>query len=388
MKQQVTYNKEIESWEDINLVKASLYEYIKERLEKDGRKIEEEIISYDDDVFNLILFWLVNHSKIKANKQLEKFIIKCYFHYDWKTLIKNEIDKKINKVIKLSENVLYSNDFYYFLMNSNQKYNFEESEPIPYKDLKDALSKNSFTRFVYDSIIYDLYSNLSIEVIETNSLIEKYLVKSKKADNEQINLILPDIEILQEYYPNFNYLVKYFSNVYYITTIKTLLDKKSFNIKDFKKTFKVDYTKPIKSNDENLMIGDKPIKTYKLKVKNEILEKIFYNAKNKFLDTNFNQFKDIFSEKNVNEIKPIKSKFNASELIYFIDKLMIEKIIENEKNLNLERLKACFLKKDGIGYTESLSSLRSQLKNDDYNSTYRLLSNEKRAEIDEIIKSK
>ena len=76
MKQQVTYNKEIESWEDINLVKASLYEYIKERLEKDGRKIEEEIISYDDDVFNLILFWLVNHSKIKANKQLEKFIIK------------------------------------------------------------------------------------------------------------------------------------------------------------------------------------------------------------------------------------------------------------------------------------------------------------------------
>ena len=35
MKQQVTYNKEIESWEDINLVKASLYEYIKERLEKD-----------------------------------------------------------------------------------------------------------------------------------------------------------------------------------------------------------------------------------------------------------------------------------------------------------------------------------------------------------------
>ena len=38
MKQQVTYNKEIESWEDINLVKASLYEYIKERLEKDGRK--------------------------------------------------------------------------------------------------------------------------------------------------------------------------------------------------------------------------------------------------------------------------------------------------------------------------------------------------------------
>ena len=94
MKQQVTYNKEIESWEDINLVKASLYEYIKERLEKDGRKIEEEIISYDDDVFNLILFWLVNHSKIKANKQLEKFIIKCYFHYDWKTLIKNEIDKK------------------------------------------------------------------------------------------------------------------------------------------------------------------------------------------------------------------------------------------------------------------------------------------------------
>ena len=67
---------------------------------------------------------------------------------------------------------------------------------------------------------------------------------------------------------------------------------------------------------------------------------------------------------------------------------MIEKIIENEKNLNLERLKACFLKKDGIGYTESLSSLRSQLKNDDYNSTYRLLSYEKRAEIDEIIKSK
>ena len=37
-KLEVTYNKEIESWEDINLVKASLYEYIKERLEKDGRK--------------------------------------------------------------------------------------------------------------------------------------------------------------------------------------------------------------------------------------------------------------------------------------------------------------------------------------------------------------
>ena len=65
----------------------------------------------------------------------------------------------------------------YVYVDDTQKYNFEESEPIPYKDLKDALSKNSFTRFVYDSIIYDLYSNLSIEVIETNSLIEKYLVK-------------------------------------------------------------------------------------------------------------------------------------------------------------------------------------------------------------------
>ena len=58
------------------------------------------------------------------------------------------------------------------------------------------------------------------------------------------------------------------------------------------------------------------------------------------------------------------------------------------KTAHCSLLKACFLKKDGIGYTESLSSLRSQLKNDDYNSTYRLLSYEKRAEIDEIIKSK
>jgi hypothetical protein len=104
--------------------------------------------------------------------------------------------------------------------------------------------------------------------------------------------------------------------------------------------------------------------TYKFLGKQTELDKIHKNIKNYLhSDTNkLTDFKAIFSGKKLEEIKPLKINFTYSEIIYFVQKLMDNKMIKTETNWNRERLLAVFKQHNGqdFGTKGSLSSMKSQ----------------------------
>lgn len=407
MKPQVIYRKfenSFEEWLDIGSflnVKPNLVPNL-------ARGVTE-----DQNMFNHFLWLLYCHSVSYSNKFFETLANKLYLHYDWQVLFKSEIERQIIEILEQEKKVKpITLDLYPWLNNDaliqvhqtvKEKVLFDDYilKTNNTEDFAYFISRQNFlniNRFIKIKCKLKDRSEVTSKIndifIKSKEDWLRYLDQDKEEDPIQANefsdndlyssdMLLSEFET-NEIIPGYSKVVNLYARLYYSFFLKTKLKAKAFDFYEIETNYSIisnELPRYSKYGGAGLTI----IKSYQWKSKKNSLETLFERLKNKLKDVHFTQFEDVFSAKSTTEIKPLKIHLSATELIYLINKMMVKKLIETEKNLSIKRLQACFVKADGSAYKEALSTLKSNLKDDDFNGNYSILKIEKRRELDSLL---
>lgn len=410
MKQQAIYRKfenSFEEWFDIgNLLN------VKPRLVPSLERSTSE----DQYMLDHFLWLLYCHSVENSNNFFEALANKLYLHYDWEVLFKSELEQQIIEILQqqkkaepisldlfpwlnndhhiqvnqtIKETVLFdqyiiktndTEDFAYFISRQNLL-NINRFIKINCK-LKDRSAVTGKINEIFIKAKEDWLRYLNQDKKETS-------FEAKDSYNDNLyssDLLLSEFET-NEIIQGYSDVVNLYARLYYSFFLKTKLKAKLFDFYEIETNYSFISSKLPRYNTYGgggLII----IKTYRWKCKKtKSLETLFERMKLRLSEASFEDFKAVFTAQEINDVKPLKTNFSATELIYFLDKMMTKKLIETEKNLNIKRLKACFVRVDGSIYKENLSPLRSQLKKDDHVANYDVLTLEKRKNIDALLNS-
>lgn len=136
-----------------------------------------------------------------------------------------------------------------------------------------------------------------------------------------------------------------------------------------------------KVEKQKVQLLHKKILTYDWIGKPQNKTVLFKILKDVFIDkeTKVKDFCNIFENVNTAGIKPIKWIMLPTDLLLFLNEMMNEGLIKDErKRMNWLKLNACFCKADGSRFTEALRSIFKQIKDE--------ITTEKK-DIKELVKS-
>ncbi|MBC5834339.1 hypothetical protein G6N05_07860 [Flavobacterium sp. F372] len=213
-------------------------------------------------------------------------------------------------------------------------------------NIKESLFKREVISIANESILYGTFENefenFSIDSKRLGKTV--YKIDFLYSKLEQLNKI--EIQVL-----NFE---KQNENIEYSSTLKAIQKLRNL-ISEF-----------ISFENQPLKRNEKTILTYKKIVKDDKINTLFnLLKKNNLIEkkTSFKDFSIVFNNKNISDIvNPIVwLSSNASELLYFIINIQ-DVIIEKTKRQNYLLLKSCFLKPNGIEFSENFKNINTELE--------------------------
>lgn len=228
-------------------------------------------------------------------------------------------------------------------------------------NIKESLYKREVISIANESRLYGTFEkefeNFSIDNKRLGKTVHKIDFLNSKL--EELNKI--EIQVL-----NFE---KQHENIEFSSTLKTIQKLRNL-ISEF-----------ISCENSPLKSTKKTILTYKKIVKDDKINTLFnLLKKNNLIEkkTSFKDFSIVFNNKNTSDIvNPIIwLSSNASELLYFIINIQ-GVVIEKKKQQNYLLLKSCFLKPNGIEFSENFKNIKTELEIK--------LSKERQRTIDNII---
>ncbi len=228
-------------------------------------------------------------------------------------------------------------------------------------NIKESLYKREVISIGNESRLYGTFEkefeNFSIDNKRLGKTV--YKIDFLNSKMEELNKI--EIQVL-----NFE---KQHENIEFSSTLKTIQ-----KLRNLISEFISCENSPVKSTKKTIL-------TYKKIVKDDKINTLFnLLKKNNLIEkkTSFKDFSIVFNNKNTSDIvNPIIwLSSNASELLYFIINIQ-GVVIEKKKQQDYLLLKSCFLKPNGIEFSEKFKNIKTELEIK--------LSKERQRTIDNII---
>lgn len=337
-------------------------------------KTPDWLLNYNEKLI-VYYYYLYIHSINTSYKYFDNLANKLYLHYDWEIVFKIEIESTIRKIERNAKKSQPARRLYLFsLLNSKNLIEVDEYEKTDIEFEKfctDLQDKTNFSSFCKDEeYVKRLQAfNLLPEKKSSVHQIDYFVESIDSILKMSIDGCRPTIEEIELYIPNFHFSVKCYSLFYYIFFLKTKLRKKEFDFYQIETSHSF-----IDQPSYNEYFGYGIVENYAYEwLKNSrTLEDFYTRLLPELVEVSISDFKEIFSKKPVQLVTPIKTKFTTSELIILLEEMMKNKFIPNESRFNLQRLSACFRMKNGKLY-KNVSSVKSQLKKQDFTSTYNVL---------------
>lgn len=343
--------------------------------------MKQQVIYSRENINEILLNYVVVDVHFKSQNNTIKIVTKINLHYDWKEIVKSELKDEITDFY----NLINKQDVFEFLpflhlVGVIKQYNaFQVQDPV-----LEIFKKGDYYTIAQDQDNIKEYFTAIINVFrprfENNEFHDNKINYEEKILNKlsfwiNLNRDQSSQFNLPDNFPGLIHLCKIIEKLHYIAFLNYCLKKNEFN-----------YNINIPGIKEDKVIGIKELFSYQwIDTKNDSLFALYNNLCGRLVNVDYNNFEKAFNNTSTDEILPIQINFSSSELVYFIDCLMKKKKVINEKRLSIKRIHSCFIMANGKPFSNNLSAIRSTLKKEDYTSNYKILSLDKRKEIDKIL---
>lgn len=356
--------------------------------------VETKSMIFTNYIFNTYNNFLKN----TIDKNALNLFLKLQFHNNKEAVFKSELEKYINRLLKVLKK-LKLNDYYYNKLVVNlyliQILNKDSKGvvlfPLPYFDVTLYSEKypTSFTSihcvctYIFEVYFQQLCVYSKYQLVRDTKKYSYFYQKTHTVEFDELeefyeqiifgffDLETNEIKELEGFLEN---LINIMSYVVIIGYINNCLSVKEYDINDFRYNIPhLFYDDVQKSLPKRVDYDKKILLSYKWNSKFYTDLRDIYNLFSDEFDCGFKEFAKIFNGMPINDIKPIKTNFTLAELIYFEHLLKEKGFIKKESNPSNMRLIRSFIKNTGEYFkSSSVSSIRSQIMGDEFNSVLKL----------------